>query len=113
MVYVSFIRSTYAHANIKRMDLEKCESVPYVVGTLGGEAFRESLSAVHGEPDYMYFYLPAKRTRFVGEPIAAILASNRHYLEDALELSSNRIRTPRALDGFAALFKNVEPRDSR
>lgn len=85
MVYVSFVRSSYAHAKIKNLNLGNCENTPNIIETMTGSEFKDCLSPDHGEPGFMYFYLPADKTLFVGEPLGAVVSDKKLYLEDALE----------------------------
>jgi CO/xanthine dehydrogenase Mo-binding subunit len=91
MGYVHFVRSPYAHAKIKSIDVSKALELGGVYGTLTGEEvailtdpFFE-LSVKPGA-DIKDYALAVHRVRHVGEPVAAVVASSRELARDAAEL---------------------------
>ena len=90
MLYASILRSTYAHAKIKKIDIHKAEKSPGVVTVVTGQDIA-NMSKPHkpymGGVMFMDLYpMAVEKTRFVGEPIAAIVATERGLAEDAKEL---------------------------
>ena len=82
MGYIHFVRSPYAHAHITSIDVSKAESLKGVYGTLTGDEvailtdpFFE-LSTPPGA-DIKDYALAVGKTRFVGEPVAAVVAATR------------------------------------
>src|SRR6266542_2674483 len=91
MGYVHFVRSPYAHAKIKSIDLTKALELGGVYGTLTGDEvailtdpFFE-LSVKPGA-DIKDYALAVGRVRHVGEPVAAVVASSREVARDAADL---------------------------
>jgi CO/xanthine dehydrogenase Mo-binding subunit len=92
MLEAAFVRSPYAHAKIHHIDAKKALGSPGVVRVVTAadlpscavqlpNAGRQS--AVHSVTD---FTLANLETRYVGEPVAVVLAENRYLAEDAAEL---------------------------
>jgi aerobic carbon-monoxide dehydrogenase large subunit len=93
-----FLRSDRAHAKIARVDTEKAAALPGVFGILTGAdvaaagwkglpamAFFKGVggSSLRVPPRYA---LAHERVRFVGEPVALIVAETAHIAQDAAEL---------------------------
>ena len=91
MGYIHFVRSPYAHAKIVSVDVSKALELGDVYGTLTGDEvailtdpFFE-LSTPPGA-DIKDYALAVGKTRFVGEPVAAVVAATRDLARDAAEL---------------------------
>jgi carbon-monoxide dehydrogenase large subunit len=87
-LYVTFVRSTVAHARIASLDVSDALAVPGVVAVYTGEDIDLPLvpAGVPGLPEAMQRPVLARGTvRFVGEPVAVILTESRMVGEDALE----------------------------
>ncbi|MEM0440399.1 MAG: xanthine dehydrogenase family protein molybdopterin-binding subunit [Candidatus Caldarchaeum sp.] len=96
MLHAAVLRSNYAHARIKKIDTSKARSLPNVyavytaedLGPLNGP-LPPSVSPLAQYPiPYMrtHFALAKEKVRYVGEPIAFVVAENRYVARDALEL---------------------------
>ena len=91
MGYVHFVRSPYAHAGSSRSTFDAALEAPGVFGTLTGdevailtEPFFQIAPAPGGNiKDYA---LAVGRARFVGDPVAAVVAATRELARDAAEL---------------------------
>src|SRR5205823_1581573 len=91
MGYIHFVRSPYAHARIKSVDVSKALDVAGVYGTLTGDEvailtdpfFELSVPPGAHMKDYA---LAVGKARFVGEPVAAVVASSRELARGAAEL---------------------------
>jgi CO/xanthine dehydrogenase Mo-binding subunit len=91
MGYVHFVRSPYAHAKITSVDVSKALEAGGVYGTLTGDEvailtdpfFEMSVAPGNQIQD---FALAVGKVRFVGEPVAAVVASTRELARDAAEL---------------------------
>jgi CO/xanthine dehydrogenase Mo-binding subunit len=91
MGYVHFVRSPYAHAKIKSIDVAKALELDGVYGTLTGDEvailtdpfFELSVAPGANIKDYA---LAVGRVRHVGEPVAAVVASSRELARDAADL---------------------------
>jgi len=88
--FVHFVRSPYAHARIVSVDVSRAERMDGVYATLTGEEVQElcePFPQIAPEPggrlrDYP---LAVGKARFVGDPVAAVLAETRELARDAAE----------------------------
>src|SRR5262245_9806627 len=102
MVHVAFARSQTPHARIASVDLSKALGSAGVVFALDGCEARQHLEPISGmqvvapkgwrdRVDHR-FTIPAQpvmahdKVRYVGEPYALVVASDRYLAEDAAEL---------------------------
>jgi CO/xanthine dehydrogenase Mo-binding subunit len=91
MGFVHFVRSDYAHAKIVSIDVSAALALDGVYGTLTGDEvailtdpfFEMSVPPGNMIRDYA---LAVGKTRFVGEPVAAVVAATRDLARDAAEL---------------------------
>lgn len=86
-LYASFLRSTMAHARIRSIDTSVALSMKGVLKILTGNdgdwiSFRPHVT---GMKPYVRNALARDKVRFVGEPIAVVLSTDRYIAEDALE----------------------------
>jgi len=86
--YVTFVRSTMAHARLLSVDTSEAAKAPGVVGVYTFDDI--GLPAVPGiillNQEMKRPPLATGKVRFVGEPIAAIVTEHRYQGEDAAEL---------------------------
>ena len=103
--YAAMVRSPYAHARIVRIDTSAAKAMPGVLLVLTGEDckadalkpiphspvpsthFDMKLTARGGKPVFpgRHMLLPADRARYVGEPVAMVVAETRAQAMDAAE----------------------------
>src|SRR5205085_6410697 len=91
MGFVHFVRSPYAHARIKSVDVSRALELDGVYGTLTGDEvailtdpfFELSTPPVAHIKDYA---LAVGKVRHVGDPVAAVVARTRELARDAAEL---------------------------
>ncbi|HSU87987.1 MAG TPA: xanthine dehydrogenase family protein molybdopterin-binding subunit [Terriglobia bacterium] len=92
MLHMAVTRSIHAHARIKRVDTSKAQKLPGVVAVVTGEEV-----AAHCGPIPCAASLPNMKNaqqpllamgkvRFVGEPIAAVVAENKYIARDAADM---------------------------
>jgi aerobic carbon-monoxide dehydrogenase large subunit len=90
-LHVAFRRSDRAHASIKRIDASAAvaqHGVAAVVTAGDLDGLVAPLYATSRMADYhptAFYPLARDRVRYVGEPVAAVLADDRYLAEDALE----------------------------
>src|SRR5437899_4702449 len=109
MGYVHFVRSPYAHARIKSVDVSKAHELDGVYGTLTGDEV-----AILSDPFFELstppganikdFALAVGKVRHVGDPVAAVVGRTRELARDAAELVEVEYEAlPVVLDGEEAL----------
>lgn len=100
IVHVAFVRSSYAHAAIKGINTRSARACPGVLAIVTGEELagkvqplRPKLYEAPGFESFARAYksgawypLAFKKVRYVGEPVAAVVANDRYAAEDAAEL---------------------------
>ena len=86
--HAAVLRSPYAHARITRLDPTHALELPGVVGILtGADVAALSRPFPAGIDSPIPHYAAAhETTRYVGEPVAVVVARDRYLAEDALEL---------------------------
>jgi len=91
MAYVHFVRSPYGHARIKSIDVRRAEELPGVVCTMTGEEVAQHLQpffkiAPSPGGDLKYYPLAVGKSRFVGEPVVAVVGRTRDVARDGADL---------------------------
>ena len=86
--HAAILRSPHAHARIARVDLREALALAGVVGGLTGRdvAERTKPFSVVATSPMRYYCMATDKARYVGEPVAAIVARDRYIAEDALDL---------------------------
>jgi aerobic carbon-monoxide dehydrogenase large subunit len=105
-VHVAFVRSPLAHAEVRGVDTSAAAAAPGVVAALTGADLDlparvgfEMVAAPFARPR-----LARDRVRFVGEPVAVVVAETREAAVDAAELVSLDLAPlPTVVDVHAAL----------
>lgn len=95
MLHAVIVRSTHAHAVIRDIDVEKAAALPGVVMTVAGD-LRLFIDDARPIPvrlgpkpslePFLQFPLARERVRYVGEPVAIVVATDRYVAEDAADL---------------------------
>ena len=91
-LYVGFLRSVYAHAKITSIDTSEAKASPGVVAVYTGADVVGKIGAVPcagALPDLrvpQYNVLATDHVVFVGQPIAAVVATDRYAAKDAIDL---------------------------
>lgn len=93
MLEAAVLRSPYAHARIKNIDISRALEYPGVFDVLTGA---EIVDQVNPQPVIWHpapgqrmperYAMAVDKVRWVGEPVAVVAAINRYVAEDALEL---------------------------
>lgn len=92
MLHAAFLRSDLAHARITHLDVEEARSAPGVHTVLVGDDLNPLIDSIKcslyppDSPGPPPLVLAGDDVRFVGDPVAIVLADNRYLAEDALEL---------------------------
>lgn len=82
MLYAKLVTSTVPHAKIKRIDVSKAEKVPGVVKVVVGRDFPYRVGMYAGDRDL----LAIDKVRWVGHPVAAVIAEDLEAAEKAIDL---------------------------
>jgi aerobic carbon-monoxide dehydrogenase large subunit len=94
MAYAAILRSPYAHARIRSVDVSRAESLPGVLCAVTGTEVRESMNpipetydtAAVGAKGVKWYALCVDRARYVGEAVAAVVAEDKFTAYAALDL---------------------------
>ena len=85
-LHAAILRSPHAHAEIVSLDVSETKSRPGVAAVLTGDELKEisdPFLIVLRQP-MLQWALAVGKVRYVGEPVALVLASDRYKAEDAL-----------------------------
>jgi xanthine dehydrogenase molybdenum-binding subunit len=121
MLYARILRSPHPHARIRSIDLTKARALPGVKAILtrqncdvvwgagsiaGGAQYNDELKKITKQRRYAF----NNPVRFVGDPVAAVAATNRHIAEEALLLIAVDYETlPFVLEPEDALKPEATP----
>src|SRR5258707_9370264 len=115
MLYARILRSSHPHKNIRKIDVSGALALPGVKTVLthenctvvwgsgsvsGGRQYIDKIK----KPTRQKRYVFNNPVRFFGEPVAAVVATNRHIAEEVLRLMTVEYETlPHVLDQEGAL----------
>ncbi len=116
LVHAAFVRSPHAHADVAGVDIADAAAMPGVVAVLtAADAAADGLRPLApfvvantqtGDPFAWgpQPLLASDRVRYVGEPVAMVVATSKHAAMDAAEAVAVDYRDrPAVVDGMAAL----------
>ena len=108
MLHAKLLRSPHPHAVVEKVDAEKAKAHPGVHLVLTGQDFPVPFGIMPVSVDE--FPLARERVRYVGDPVAAVIAKDEQTASEALDLIEVSYRVLRpvcdAIDGL----QNPEPR---
>jgi len=81
MLYGKILRSTYPHARILAIDTSRAESLPGVAAVFTAADLGDRVPIYNGRP-----VIAANKVRYVGEPVAAVAATDLAMAEEAASL---------------------------
>ena len=105
-LHAAILRSPHAHADIVAIDCSLAKAAPGVVAVLDGEDIKAlTASLVVGvKAPVECWPIAVGRVRYVGEPVAIVVATDRYLAEDAVDLIEVQYRPrPAVVDPLAAL----------
>lgn len=109
MLHVTFVRSPYAHAEIGGVHLERAKAQPGVVAALSGADLMSALRPIEiavprpGLKKPERWPLAVGKARYVGDPVAVILAESPAIAESARDVVEvDYVPLPAAVDVEAA-----------
>jgi 2-furoyl-CoA dehydrogenase large subunit len=84
----AIVRSPHPHARIRGVDLEAARRHPGVAAVIGPDEVRATLKPFGQSvrTPMRYWAAAVDKVRFVGEPVAVVVATDRYTAEDAAEL---------------------------
>tara|TARA_R100000935_G_scaffold23636_2_gene43018 strand:- start:5256 stop:8240 length:2985 start_codon:yes stop_codon:yes gene_type:complete len=85
---LAFIRSPHGHAEIRSVDTADAAKAPGVIAVITGQdvAARTRSMTVGVKADVECWPMAVDRVRYVGEPVAMVVATDRYLAEDAADL---------------------------
>ncbi|HLB11460.1 MAG TPA: molybdopterin cofactor-binding domain-containing protein, partial [Dehalococcoidia bacterium] len=117
MVHAALLRSPYAHARIISVDAREALEVPGVLAVVTGAELKAKMGPMASHFDNIGKYAPTRahdypmavaKVRYVGEPVAAVVAASRYVAEDALDLIKVEYEPlPAVIDAEAALAEGA------
>jgi CO/xanthine dehydrogenase Mo-binding subunit len=113
MLHAKIFRSTVAHGRIKSVDTSAAKKVPGVLHVVTVDDVMKVLPnpyygpAFHDQP-----ILAHEKVRFVGEPVAVVIAPDPHVAEQAMQLiTAEYEELPAVYDEVEALTTNIYVHD--
>ncbi|MDR7251329.1 2-furoyl-CoA dehydrogenase large subunit [Nocardioides sp. BE266] len=108
----AIVRSPHPHARIRGVNLERARRYPGVAAVIGPD---EVLATLHPFPlsvktPMPYYPTGTDKVRYVGEPVAVVVASNRYTAEDAADLVEIDYEPLDAVVGTYAALESDAPR---
>ena len=92
MVHAAILRSTHAHARISKVDTSQALRLEGVIGILtaadmpGLKTIPMRTGRIPGLERSQQFPIATTKVRYVGDPVAVVVAASRYIAEDAIEL---------------------------
>jgi len=113
MLYAKIFRSTVPHGRIKSVDVREARKVPGVSHVVTIDDVLKVLpSPYYGPAFHDQPILAHEKVRFVGEPVAAVLATDPHVAERAAQLIvAEYEELPAVYDEVEALTSDVYVHD--
>ncbi|MQA04606.1 MAG: molybdopterin-dependent oxidoreductase [Streptosporangiales bacterium] len=105
-LHAAVVRSPHPHARIVAVQLDAARAAPGVAAVIGPDEVRAALRPfpLSVKTPMPYYPTGTDKVRFVGEPVAVVVASDRYLAEDAAELATVEYEPlPAVVDTVAAL----------
>jgi len=87
--HVAILRSIFAHARVKKVDTSRAEKLPGVLAVVTGPEVMSQTKPIPPRAitkPAKQWVMAGDKVRYLGEPLAAVVAVDRYIAEDALEL---------------------------
>src|SRR5216117_706290 len=108
MLHMKLLRSSHAHALIEEIDTEKAKQHPGVHLVLTGKDFPVTFGILPVTQDE--YPLAAERVRYVGDPVAAVIARDEQTAFEALDLIDVRYQPLKTISDPEEALATPEPR---
>ena len=121
MKHAAFVRSPYAHADIKKIDVKAASAMPGVIAVLTGKELKADgignlicgwmIHSKDGTPMKMGAWSPlaVDRVRYVGDAIAIVVAETKGQARDAAEAVEVTYKEKKAVTEAVAAMKPGAP----
>jgi aerobic carbon-monoxide dehydrogenase large subunit len=121
MKHAAFVRSPYAHADIKKVDVKKAKEMPGVIGVLTGREIKADgignlicgwmIHSKDGSPMKMGAWSPlaVDRVRYVGDAVAIVVADTKGEARDAAEAVEVTYKERKAVTDAAKALEKGAP----
>jgi CO/xanthine dehydrogenase Mo-binding subunit len=115
MVHAAILRSTHAHARLLKIDANAALKLPGVIGVLtaadmpGVKTIPMRTGVIPGLERSQQTPIATTKVRYVGDPVALVVAVNRYIAEDALELIEVEYRPLGAVTDARASMQTGAP----
>ena len=109
-LHAAILRSPHAHADIVSIESSAAKRAPGVFAVLDGEDVKALIASlvVGVKAPVECWPIAVGRVRYVGEPVAIVVATDRYLAEDAADLIEVRYRVrPAIIDPLEALKPDV------
>jgi 2-furoyl-CoA dehydrogenase large subunit len=86
--HAAILRSPHPHARINAIDVGRAAALPGIVGIVTGAELAGLVGPIPSvvKAPVPYFPFALEKVRYVGEPVAVVVAEDRYVAEDALDL---------------------------
>ncbi|MBV8031405.1 MAG: molybdopterin-dependent oxidoreductase [Betaproteobacteria bacterium] len=108
MLHAKLLRSPHPHATVEKVDAEKARKHPGVHLVLTGQDFPVPFGIMPVSVDE--YPLARERVRYVGDPVAAVIARDEQAATEALKLIEVSYRILPVVGSAEEGLKNPEPR---
>jgi 4-hydroxybenzoyl-CoA reductase subunit alpha len=108
MLHLKLLRSPHPHALIESIDVEKAKAFPGVHLVLTGKDFPITFGILPVTQDE--YPLAPKHVRYVGDPVAAVVAKDEQTAAEALDLIAVKYRVLQTISSPEEALANPEPR---
>src|SRR5205085_503167 len=108
MLHMRMLRSPHPHALIKEINTEKARSYPGVHLVLTGKDFPITFGILPVTQDE--YPLAPEIVRYVGDPVAAVVAKDEQTASEALELIEINYSLLKTISSPEEALQNPEPR---
>src|SRR2546428_12288091 len=108
MLHCKLLRSPHPHATIESIDVSRAEKHPGVHRVLTGKDFPVTFGILPVTQDE--YPLAPERVRYVGDPVAAVVAKDEQTATQALDLIEVKYRQLKTISNPQEALENPEPR---
>ncbi|HSA89846.1 MAG TPA: molybdopterin cofactor-binding domain-containing protein [Burkholderiales bacterium] len=108
MLHMRLLRSPHPHALIENINDEKAKAYPGVHLVLTGKDFPVTFGILPVSQDE--YPLAPEHVRYVGDPVAAVVAKDEQTATEALDLISIKYRSLKTISSPEEALANPEPR---